>query len=203
MALPRGPISPTQAAELRAACRANAGRLVDDAAHLLDAQRLPSAFNHAYFALEELVKARALLLLELMLIDGDTVDWADFWKKWTDHSVKSVSSLAMRLDDSMVKTRVLTILTSPAAAALPTRAKDLRDKRESALYVDWKRGQVTSPVDAIDEPSARDLVERARSRCGVHDELERLVKDDPTNARELLLFKITLYVSHDTTQTST
>jgi hypothetical protein len=109
----------------------------------------------------------------------------------------------MRLDDSMVKTRVLTILASPAAAALPTRARDLRDKRETALYVDWQRGKVTSPVDAIEETSARDLVERARSRCGVHDQLEALVRDDPTKARELLLFKITLYVSHETTAPST
>ena len=193
----RGPISSTEAAELRAACRANASRLVDDAELLLDVGRFPSAFSHAYFALEELAKARALLVLELMLVDGDGVDWLDFWQKWTDHSVKSESSLAMRIDDSMVKSRVVTILASLAAATLPARARDLRDKRESALYVDWRRGHVTSPQDAIDEASSRDLVKRARGRCVVHDELEALVKEDPTKARELLLHKITLYVKQE------
>lgn len=193
----RGPISAAQAAELRAACRANAARLGDDAALLLDTGRLPSAFTHAYFALEELAKARALLILELMLIDGDDIDWLDFWRKWTDHSVKSESSLAMRLDDSMVKSRVVTILASPAAAALPARARDLRDNREKALYVDWRRGHVTSPLDAIDEATGRDIVGRARGRGLVHDELETLVKEDPKKARELLLHKITLYLKQD------
>jgi AbiV family abortive infection protein len=188
----RGPLNVPQTRELRAACRANAERLVSDSISLFQGGRFPSAFNLAYFALEELAKARALLVLELLLIDGDPVDWKDFWDKWESHPTKSVSVFAMEgIDGHMVKTRVMTMLVASAAAQLRAKAQELREQRESALYVDWTGNALSMPATAVTESIARGLVERARGRCLVHDGLESLAAEDPAKARELFLHRVT------------
>ncbi len=198
--LDRGPLSVNQTRELRAACRSNAQRLISDAGVLLERGSFPGVCNLAYFALEELAKARALLLLECQLLDGDAIAWQEFWDGWESHRVKSVSALATEaIDRRMVETRVLTMLSAPAANQLGSKAKEIRETRKNALYVDWNGEEVVAPNEIVNQTQAADLLQRARSREDVHGSLEALLVADPTKARELLLHKIELRTTRQET----
>jgi AbiV family abortive infection protein len=132
----------------------NSRRLLDDAAALARAQRLPSALMVAGLAADELGKH---ILVSSFFSREGTDHWRKFWRRFRDHTEK--------LGDALMSSWMGDLLTEDP----PPSAKTFHQKRLAATYVDLgDNGAVRTPVSAVsqeDFDSAFESINRELQYC--------------------------------------
>jgi AbiV family abortive infection protein len=155
----RGELGLEVLAQLRAAAIENANRLLQDATHLYETGRYPSATVLAITAAEELAKWKALFVVSLEVAASEPVDWIAFWKRWGNHSAKlRVASdgdvIVSIIDEHPEWFEGEPLFEAWARKSGIRNANSLFDQRNAALYVDWERDSVQAPGRIIDQDAS-------------------------------------------------
>jgi len=137
------------------ACLHNAGDLLADARHLLEASRVPRAHAVATLAFEEIGKA---CMCMLALLPQQTPFFGvrgqgNFWKAWNDHTDKL--SWASGFLELLIRQPTTPILAAAERLLANARTNHLRKLR--GFYVDYGDGTVLLPTE-ITDAEARQLI---------------------------------------------
>lgn len=137
------------------ACLWNAGDLLADAGHLLEASRVPRAHAVATLAFEEIGKA---CMCMLALLPQPTPFFGvhgqdNFWKAWNDHTDKL--SWASGFLELLIRQPTTPVLTAAERLLASARTNHLRKLR--GFYVDYVDGTVLLPAE-ITDAEARQLI---------------------------------------------
>lgn len=148
-------LSAVQMAELAIEAMRNSRRLLEDAAALAEAQRLPSAFMLTGLAADELGKH--ILVASFYSREGTEDDWRKFWRRFRDHTEK--------LGDALIGAWIGDLLADEP----PPRANDFHKQRLASTYVDISGdGTITTPTIAISREAfdaAFESIDRELTYC--------------------------------------
>jgi AbiV family abortive infection protein len=137
------------------ACLHNAGDLLADARHLLEASRVPRAHAMATLAFEEIGKA---CMCMLALLPQPTPFFGvrgqdNFWKAWNNHTDKL--SWASGFLELLIRQPTTPVLAAAERLLADAHMNHLRKLR--GFYVDYVDGSVLLPAEITDD-EARELV---------------------------------------------
>jgi len=168
-----GPLTPDQIAAGIAAAQANALRLIDDAALLLEADRYQSATALAILAMEE--RGKVIILKRLALV-REPSDIKAVWREYRSHRAKNAGSILPELVRQGARTM------SAMASAVDAKAEHtglLDAVKQISFYTDCLGDRHWSiPSEVVDPDLARAMLQSAKMMWGSH----------PVTAREVELW---------------
>lgn len=156
----QGPLSPAQAAAGINAANKNARRLLEDARHLLEAGRLPSAASLAILSIEESGKVS---ILRALIVARDNEQRREDWRAYRSHTKKNMAWLlpqflkqgARKLDEF-----------APLFAEDADHPFLLDQLKQLGFYTDCLgKAHWSIPQDVIDRSLAQMLVDIAELLC--------------------------------------
>lgn len=168
-----GPLTADEIATGIAAAQANALRLIDDAALLLEADRYPSSTALAILAMEE--RGKVIILKRLALVREQS-DIKDVWREYRSHRAKNAGSILPELLRQGARTM------SAMASAVDAKAEHtglLDAVKQVSFYTDCFGDRHWSiPSEVVDSDLARAMLQSAKMMWGSR----------PVTAREVELW---------------
>lgn len=156
-----GPLTAKEIAAGIAASQANALRLIDDAALLLEADRYQSATALAILAMEE--RGKVIILKRLALV-REPADIKEVWREYRSHRAKNAGSILPELVQQGARTM------SAMASAVDAKAEHtglLDAVKQISLYTDCLGDRHWSvPSEVVDESLARSMLHSAKMMWG-------------------------------------
>lgn len=156
-----GPLTAVEIAAGIAAAQANALRLIDDAALLLEADRYQSATALAILAMEE--RGKVIILKRLALVREQS-DIKEVWREYRSHRAKNAGSILPELVRQGSRTM------SAMASAVDAKAEHtglLDAVKQISFYTDCLGDRHWSiPSEVVDSDLARAMLQSAKLMWG-------------------------------------
>lgn len=149
-------------------CIKNAESLIEESKLLLEHNRWARAFFLSSIAMEELGKYILLKSAQVKIEYGNQ-DWNDFWKRFKKH--KSKKLLVSLLEDVLTGDKIL------GAKGIQANVNREESIKMWALYTDFYENNFFTPMEVIDEKTAKLIVRLAEIRLLKIKSLQEEIKD--------------------------